>query len=577
MIKAFKYGMLEPVAGFDKAAIDVLYLRNKLWNSLVELEKAHRERYRTLITGSDDELSKIQARLDQIEAERAELVKRKRQARAMVRSKKVDTSEHDDRIDMLMAERNDLRTKAKDIRLQVKEKVKPAIADLEKERYEAVKHLIHEAGLWWCNSETVIAAYDLARVKAMKENAELRFRSFDGSGKFAVRKTGGFALSDLVSGKLSFARLEALPDANFAHLSERGKRSRARHHLTMTILTYKDESGKLCRHEVTWPIILHRPLPPEGMIKFIHVQRKRIGKDFQWTCSITMEVDEIQKTPIDHPSRAACGIDIGYRLVKDGLRVAVIADTSGKIDHLTLPQDWIEKMDHVESIQGHLDNSNDLAWGELKALLKSMHDYPESIAESIGRLLKAGDRTPVRGMRALHWRLRNEPETMPEVLSILDTWEAETCRREREMHRLRRKLINRRKDLYRNFAYKVANRYVLIRIRGLSLKKLAAVNLEDGSDNQMPQAVRNNRTRASLSELTLCLQQAAVKAGADFEKVFDVNSTTTCSTCGNQNLKMDREDIYFRCEKCDTLHDQDENAAKNLLRKEFYLAEQAVM
>jgi hypothetical protein len=573
MIKAFKYGMLEPVAGFDQAAIDVLFLRNKLWNSLVELERAHRERYRSLITGSDEELSAIQARLDQIEAERAELVRRKKQARAMVRSKKVDTSEHDDRIDRLMAERSDLRAKAKDIRLRVKEKVKPAISDLEKERYEAVKRLIHEAGLWWCNQETVIAAYDVARVKAMKENAELRFRSFDGTGKFAVRQSGGFALSDLVAGKLSFARLEALPDANFVHLSERGKRSRARHHLTMTILTYKDESGKLRRHEVTWPIVLHRPLP-EGTIKFIHVQRKRIGKEFQWTCSITMEVDEIQKTPIDHPSRAACGIDIGYRLVNDGLRVAVIADTSGEIDRLTLPKDWIEKMDHVESIQGQLDNESNLTWGKLKAFLKSLHDYPESLAESIGQLLKAGDRTPVRGMRALHWRLRSEPETMPEVLSILDEWEAATFRREREMHRLRHKLVNRRKDLYRNFAHKVANRYVMIRIEDMPLKKLAAVNLENGSDNPMPQTVRNNRTRAALHELTLCLRQAADKSGADFEKVSGTNSTVTCSTCGHQNPGVDKEDIHFRCEKCDTLHDQDENAAKNFLRgREFYRAE----
>lgn len=576
MIKAFKFGMLAPVSGFDQAAIDVLFLRNKLWNSLVELERSHRERYRALITGSDDELSEIQARLDQIEEERAELVRRKKQARAMVRSKKVDTSEYDDKIDRLIAERSDLRARAKDIRLRVREKIKPAISDLENERYEAIKHLSHESGLWWCNKETVIAAYDVARVKAMKENAELRFRSFDGTGKFAVRRPGGFPLSDLTSGKLSFARLEALPDDDFAHLSERGKRSRARHHLTMTIMTHKDDSGKLRRHEVTWPIILHRPLP-DGVVKFIHVQRKRVGKDFYWTCSITMEVDEIQKTLIDHPSRTACGIDLGYRLVRDGLRVATLADTKGKVRHLVLPQDWLDRMDHVERIQGWLSEQSNLAWQKLKALLTALPEYPESYEESINRLLKAGDKTPVRGMRAIHWRLRNEPEIMPEVLGVLDEWEAKMRRREREMHNLRDKLINRRKDMYRSFAYQVANEYALIRIEDMKLNKLAAVKLDDGEGNQMPQVVRNNRTRAALYELALYIQQAAVKTGAEFEKMQAMYSTLVCSNCGHQNTNMDKEDINYRCERCDTLHDQDENAAKNFLRgQEFYLAEQMV-
>lgn len=576
MIKAFKFGMLDPVSGFDQAALDVLYLRNKLWNALVGLERGHRERYRALLTGSDNELSSIQSRLDEIERERSDLVARKKKVRAKVRSKNVDTSEIDAAIDVLIAERGELRGKAKALRAEVKEKIKPLIANLDRERYETIKQLTKESGLWWCNHETVVAAYDVARMKAMKENAELRFRPFDGTGKFAVRQSGGFPLSDLTAGKLSFARLEALPDDDFAHLSERGKRSRARHHLTMTIMTYKDESGKLRRHEVTWPIILHRPLP-DGTIKFIHVQRKRVGKDFQWTCSITMEIDEIEKTLIDHPSRTACGIDLGYRLVTDGLRVATLADTEGKVRHLVLPQDWLDRMDHVERIQGWLSDQNNLAWEKLKALLIALQECPESLAESIGRLLKAGDKTPVRGMRALHWRLRNEPEIMPEALKVLDEWEVKTRRREQEMHNLRDKLINRRKDTYRNFAHQVANGYALIRIEDMQLKKLAMVKFDDGGDNPMPQTVRNNRTRAALYELALCIHQAAAKTGAEFEKMPAMNSTLICSNCGHPNTGMDKKDIHFRCVRCDTLHDQDQNAAKNFLRgQEFYLAEQMV-
>lgn len=148
---------------------------------------------------------------------------------------------------------------------------------------------------------------------------------------------------------------------------------------------------------------------------------------------------------------------------------------------------------------------------------------------------------------------------------------------------LRNKLWNALVELERGHREKYralltgSNEYALIRVEDMQLKKLAEVKREDGKDNPMPQTVRKNRTRAALYEMTLCIQQAAAKTGAEVEKMPAMNSTIVCSECGHLNASMDKEDIYFRCGKCDTLHDQDENAAKNFLRgHDFYQAAQMV-
>jgi hypothetical protein len=73
-IKVYKFGLLDPVSGWDQTAIDVLFLRNKLWNNLVAMEHDKRQAYRNLLLDSDTELAALQARLDAIEVEKASLI-----------------------------------------------------------------------------------------------------------------------------------------------------------------------------------------------------------------------------------------------------------------------------------------------------------------------------------------------------------------------------------------------------------------------------------------------------------------------------------------------------------------------
>jgi len=156
------------VSGWNQIAIDSLFLRNRLWNNLVALEHERRQAYRNLILDADAEVASVQGRLDAIEAERVILSTRKNAMRTKARSKQVDTADIDQEIKRLLEERKALQEQAKGLRERVKIEVKPLIAELEKQRYEKTKQLTKESGLWWCNSATVIAAYEVGRVNAMK-------------------------------------------------------------------------------------------------------------------------------------------------------------------------------------------------------------------------------------------------------------------------------------------------------------------------------------------------------------------------------------------------------------------------
>lgn len=563
-IKVYKFGLLDPVRGWDQTAIDVLFLRNKLWNNLVALEHERRQAYRNLLLDADTEVAGVQVRLDAIEVEKISLTTRKNAMRAKARSKQVDTAGIDQEIKKLLEERKILREQTKGLYERVKIEVKPLAAELDKQRYEKTKLLTKESGLWWCNSETVMAAYEVGRVRAMKEQAELRFHGFDGTGKYAVRRTGGFSLADVMTGKLSFVRIQALPVPNFDDLSERSQRSRARHHLTMIVLSAITEDGAKIRHEVTWPIILHRPLPDDCLIKNIHVQRKRVGNRFEWTCLITVDTPEILKPVLDHPSLSVCGIDLGFRQVKNDLRVATLADSSGGLRYYTIGKDWLDSMNYVEAIQSDLSETANSVWAQLRLILTELLEYPEPLRERITGMLKAGAKTPIRAMRAMHRALSNEPCLIPEALGLLNDWEKCIKRRAKEMHDLRDKLINRRKNIYRNIACEIARDYSLVRIANLQLKDMAKVKRNDGSDTKLTDNARKNRNRAALAELTLYIQQACIKSGVSVEKIDTAYMTRTCSQCGHLN-PANTGDLFLSCENCGALYDQDDNAARNYL------------
>lgn len=573
MINCYKFGCLQPTAGFDQDAIEHLFLRNKLWNTLVALDHQFRQRYRDLMLNSDEKLKSVQDSIDSINQEIEDLVENKKKLRQKERTKNIDSKLLDERINVLKAKRKSLSVDSKIERERVKVEIKPQIDLLNTERYEAKKLAYKESGLWWGNYETVIAAYDIASQKAMKSNSELRFKSFDGSGKFAVRfEDGGLTIDELKAGTSNTCRIETLDTSAFQNLSQRGIKSKARHSMTMTIYTFNDEKGKKQRKEITVPIIFHREME-EGKIKTIHLQRKRLGNQFTWSASFTLKNDTEPANVADHPTTASCGIDLGYRLVKDGLRVATVADSQSNVEYLVLPKSWIDRMDYTESLQSELSEAMTLMWAKLKAEIAKIPEYPEVVAEIIKNMQKMGDRLPYKGIKRLYRVLKEQDVTgspvagFNTVLDILKVWDKATYRQELEMVNLKDKLLKQREHIYRNFAASLTKKYAHIVVEDMGLAELAKTEKSETETNDMPNAVKANRQRASLYSLVEAIRLSAIKAGSYFEKSKAAYSSMTCHVCGHLNPKT--QNIHQTCESCTSMYDVDENAAKNFLKGEY--------
>lgn len=563
-IKVYKYGLLEPIEGWDDQALHVLFLRNRLWNNFVALEHAHRNDYRTLMHNASPELTGIQARIEAIEIKRKTIANPPMDADPITTDSALPqrpTQKKDDQ-DTLYAELKQLRLKAKQLREEIKGLIKPLVTELQTQRYRRVRELVRDSGLWWCNSRTVEDAYEFGRSRAMQEGGALKFHAFDGSGKYHVQRTGGFSLEEITSGRFSFCRIEEAVERKSEVLSERSKRSRARHLLIMTIASERPIGQPKKRLTVSWPIVLHRELPTDGIIKYIEVVRKRVGNRFEWSCSITVGVPEGADEQRLTSSKMVCGIDLGFRQTDDGLRVATVADSFGSIKHYVINQ---QSMDYVEEIQKKIAEKTKAAWQLLRPILVDMRPYPEELAERIVGMLKAGDKPPNRAMVSLLNKLRAEPELSPKALTILDNWSTSIRMQSREMNDLRQKWLRRRKDRYRNIAAEIASRYSSVKIAALNLKDMAKSHRSDGSVSKLYPTARKNRYRAALSELSLCIEQACKKSGSMFEKIDPTKISRTCSYCGYIN-EVDEGDLVIICESCESKHDRDENAAKIYLK-----------
>jgi len=171
----YRCGLRDPL-DWGRDCDDQLYLMTRLWNTLVEIEHAHREAY-FAATASDPVVAAIEAEitglerlLEQLYAQRAELRKAAR--------KRVRTPELDERIAELKAKLKARRAEAKEARKAARETIKPQLETLEAERREAVKVARNASGLWWGNYNAVCADYDRARSAVIKRGGKLWIRVF---------------------------------------------------------------------------------------------------------------------------------------------------------------------------------------------------------------------------------------------------------------------------------------------------------------------------------------------------------------------------------------------------------------
>lgn len=551
----YKYGLV-PTSTIPKSAIDELFRANRLWNTLVEHDRAFSEKYRELTNNLTAETAQLSVQIDGLSQSLEDMFAQKRKIRAASKRRNLTDIEPDlnERIANIKGELKALKSRAKEVRAKAREENAPLLDAHYKADADRIKAIVKESGCVWSNHELIYNAFDVARKKARKENATLNFHRFDGSGRWGYRVSGGFKLSDVHSGKKAL-------------FVGQPKDADGRQTLPFRMRVCDDENGMVY---ADFDLKYHRPLPANALIKAVVVKRERIGDRFKHFALFTIQLDDA--TDIHHNDDKSVGIDVGFLRMPDGaLRVATAWDGQKSL-HFDLPAQLLDGLSHVEDLQSQMQSSaNEIAPKIQQLLVDAIIPEEASISRTVKGLLACNLSKKTyshHGLRKLASACHYDKNLLPaEVGGLLSEWMQGYLRQYREANNLSHKLLGHRDHIYRNWAAQIAQTYGRVSVESLNLRELSAVK---DKDDVAPRFVRNDRKTAALYSLLMFIEQACNKYHCNFSKKSSARTTSICSECFTNNEVKAR---YFVCSGCGTVHNQDENAAKNLYNMDIHRAD----
>lgn len=565
-----QYRCFEPLnSGGD--VFEHLWLQNKMWNNLVEYENGNYQEYRKIMS-TDTTVAAIEEQIAIRDEEMETLLKQRNQVRVAIRKKKgPETAQLDEQIAALKKELKELRQQGKTARKEAKAKVKPLLDALNVERKEAYKKIYQDSGLYWGNYNRVIDSINIARLRTMKTGGRLRFHRFDGSGRFHIQVQGGCTVAELVSGKKSVISLTQISSQEFDELINKKRPNRTKNDssrakkrtyalLKFTIYRGKDAQGISFNRTLDLPVLLHRVLPNDSnnlLLKEAVVRRERVAPgQFRWFVTFTF-TDIIEKETRHCRPGTVCGINMGWKQVKDGLRIATLVD-SQESKHFVLPTSIVKTYEYLRELQSTIDNmanDNDI-W--LRNILIAP---PENLKEAFSAFKRSKRPHPDRFAKIVHlWDA--ETAYLPEEFSEAQVRAANIREKILELANLRDKVQGHRKDLYCNWGKEITENHAKIIIDKMNIAMMGKKESADGQPNKLTDKARQNRVIASVGLFREWLVKQAAKTDSEIIKI-NIKSSHICSQCGKDIDKQST--INWICRHCGAILDQDENAAQNLI------------
>lgn len=551
-----QYG-LRPPLDWGEDCHEQLFLQNKLWNTLVEIERDNAAQWQAVFT-RDHYYAELRAELDTVLQAIDSAWEARKKARSQARAKAIPEDEaHAELIKDLAERRKDLWQTLKALRTELKPRFQADLDALELDRRARVKRARQESGLWWCNYNAVVEAYTRARGRTLQTGGRLRFHAFSGTGRFVNQIQGGLSVSDLFAGKHSQIQIEPVPLEAFTSNYRCLRRKFQRTVFTCTVYTGKDpETGKAFRRTLSFPMTLHRPLPETARIKAVEVVCRREAGGLAWSAVFTCTQPA---QPVNHTSPSAVGINLGWRKTAAGIRVATWVDSRGQEGHYHLGDKVIARLDHCERLQSELDEAQNAIRDRLAEWLQA-ENPPEAWGQMAPSVAKS--RAPHRlAQLAIAWR---EWDWAPEWRAELETWRKADKRKRQEMLGLKAHALRHRRECYRILAKQWADGYALVGLGQMNLKQAAAKVKGKAEETALPAPVRRLRQQVCLSELTEWIGKQAAKTGAQVLTAARP-VTDTCHACG-QRSPIPADQLVHQCRHCGTITDRDFNAAKIALQ-----------
>jgi len=543
MHKVFEYGVIKILSG-EERLIDQLFARTRYWNSLVEVERVYQEGKEEALLQASESMAEAQLVVDAAEQGLVNALATQADARKAARSKRL-SSEYAEAVSLARAARREAYATFRQVRKDAfgSEDVQARLHELREQRTAAVRAARTATDLYW---GTYLDVENNYRAQRVKKGALLRFHRAVPEGAVSVWLLDGGIPTSRIWGDSSMIQVD--PVSEGAWLSPiRGERRR----LSRTTARLRVGTTDRTADYVEVQMVMHRPLPDDGIIRHASVVRRRIGTHYRHTLTITVETAD--NGAVAHGGPVAA-IDVGWRLFQDRLRVAYMVDDRGNREEISLPRfllDELHKTEHIQSIR-------DINFNDAKAVFLvqiPQLDKPAWWVEATATLPQWRSAGRLAGL-VLRWRHNRFPGDV-EAYDALETW------RKRDKHlleyqaNLRDQLLRQRRERYRVWAVGIARKYGTVVLEDFVLPSL--------DKDEQHEAARWLQRVAAIGELRVILGQTCTREGVVVTKAPAEYTTQRCHVCEHVNDFDAAANLSHRCDGCGAEWDQDYNAARNLL------------
>lgn len=395
-----------------------------------------------------------------------------------------------------------------------------------------------------------------------------RFRRWSPEGKLGVQLQGGLSWLDALAGTDSRLRIELQPLAARPTVSKSGKplpladpnsrRSRENSQVVVWARIGTEEDG---RSPIWMKTVahLHRHPPADAVIKWVYLQRNLKGVQTWWEAQFVFEREEGWAKDRE-TLRGEAAIDLGWRKVADGLRVAVLIGDDGERMECVLPDSWLESWAKAQSIQGFRDTEFDAIRPALVHWLKARREagtLPEWLGEATGSLhqWKSCER-----LGKVVWQWKDQRFDGDEAMfERLVEWR----NRDRHLHNYARGMeetaVRRRDEHYHRWAALVRRRYALVKVEDTNWREMQ--HRPEATDDGKNATIGAFRC-AAVGRLLETIQEHVWNVVA----VEPAWTTKTCHACGHVDDFDSAKELVHTCSACGEIWDQDDNAARGLLK-----------
>jgi hypothetical protein len=534
-----------------REVFDQLHLAHRYRNTLIRLERDRRAAVDAVVADHFPRVWELDAGLaatgEQIVAIHVAINSRSR----IARSRQLATQEERARLDDLKARRREIEVERKALRdfaFSLPGPVVRARIQAINDADDVARKVAYAAsGIFWGTRLMINQAF-----QDIRKGSPPEFRRWTEDGALAVQLQKGLGWDQALLGGDRRIRIRLEPPGPEADRESSRSRNKRRAILSFRIGS-EGPAGRVPRW-VEVPFWLDR-MPPRGSrIKWVYLRRSLVGRRVTWEVQFVLERDSWDRDVT--PEGGSVGIDVNWRLMPAGLRVAYAVGEDGAEDVLFLPRSWLSCWEKAASLQAIRDRNFDEIRPRIADWLAD-HDVPDWLSEMTERLRswRSSDRL---GAVAWLWKDRRFPgdeAIFPDVAA----WR----RQDKHLHDWQdgqlRKVVRRRDDLYRKWAKKICGRYRTVRIEDIDWSEIKALP-EPGEPDPASFARVYNRI-ASPGRLSQILREFAVEV----VRVPAADTTRRCHSCGNVDEFDAARELSHTCSACGVTWDQDRNAGLNLL------------